>query len=97
VIAAIVYWNTVYMERAVGHLRSTGVAVADHLLAHISPLGWLHISLTRRLSLGAGRHRRRRFWTAQRLKPPQARRLTACSIFVRVSVFLRTNLEVTPL
>ena len=32
VIAAIVYWNTVYMERAVGHLRSTGVAVPDHLL-----------------------------------------------------------------
>jgi hypothetical protein len=42
----IVYWNTVYMERAVGHLRSTGVAVADHLLAHISPLVWSHISLT---------------------------------------------------
>ena len=45
VIAAIVYWNTVYMERAVGHLRSTGVAVPDHLLAHTSPLGWSHISL----------------------------------------------------
>jgi TnpA family transposase len=28
-IAAIVYWNTVYMQRAVGHLRSTGVAIAD--------------------------------------------------------------------
>ena len=26
--------------------RSTGVAVPDHLLAHTSPLGWSHISLT---------------------------------------------------
>ena len=45
-IAAIVYWNTVYMQRAVTHLRSTGVAVSDDLLAHTSPLGWSHISLT---------------------------------------------------
>ena len=45
-IAAIVYWNTVYMERAVAHLRMTGVTVPDHLLAHTSPLGWSHISLT---------------------------------------------------
>jgi hypothetical protein len=41
-----VYWNTVYLQRAVGHLKSTGVAVADHLLAHTSPLGWSHINLT---------------------------------------------------
>ena len=46
VIAAIVYWNTVYMERAVAHLKSTGVSVPDNLLAHTSPLGWSHISLT---------------------------------------------------
>ncbi len=46
VIAAIVYWNTVYMGRAVAHLRSTGGTVPDNLLAHTSPLGWSHISLT---------------------------------------------------
>ena len=46
VIAAIVHWNTVYMERAVAHLRSTGGTVPDELLAHTSPLGWSHISLT---------------------------------------------------
>ena len=45
-IAAIVYWNTVYMQRAVGHLTSTGVPVADHLLAHTSPLGWSPINMT---------------------------------------------------
>ena len=45
-IVAIVYWNTVHMERAVVYLRSTGVAVPDHLLAHTSPLSWSHISLT---------------------------------------------------
>ena len=46
VIAAIVHWNTVYMERAVAHLRSSGGTVPDELLAHTSPLGWSHISLT---------------------------------------------------
>lgn len=46
VIAAIVYWNTLYMSRAVDHLRATSMAVPDDLLAHVSPLGWRHISLT---------------------------------------------------
>jgi len=41
-----VNWNTVYMQRAVDHLTSTGVAVADHLLAHTSPLGWSPINVT---------------------------------------------------
>jgi len=34
------------MDRAVQHLRSTGVDVSDRLLAHVAPLGWSHISLT---------------------------------------------------
>ena len=46
VIAAIVYWNTIYMERAVHHLRSTGVSAPDTLLTHVAPLGWSHISLS---------------------------------------------------
>ncbi|MGK9171046.1 transposase [Inquilinus limosus] len=46
VIAAIVYWNTVYMERAAQHLRSAGIQAPDDLLAHVAPLGWEHISLT---------------------------------------------------
>ena len=40
------YWNTIYMDRAVRHLRSTGVDAPDYLLAHVAPLGWSHISLT---------------------------------------------------
>src|SRR3546814_10547983 len=40
VIAAIVYWNTIYMDAAAQHLRSTSVAVPDDLLAHTSPVGW---------------------------------------------------------
>ncbi|WP_436054300.1 Tn3 family transposase [Phenylobacterium sp. LjRoot225] len=39
-------WNTLYMDRAVEHLRSREVSVPDHLLAHLSPMGWAHISLT---------------------------------------------------
>lgn len=46
VIAAIILWNTVYLERAVQALRDRGVPVDDSLLPHLSPLGWEHINLT---------------------------------------------------
>lgn len=46
VVAAIVLWNTVYLERAVNALRAHGHAVDDDLLQHLSPLGWDHINLT---------------------------------------------------
>jgi hypothetical protein len=42
------------MARAVQHLRSNGISAPDDLLAHVAPLGWSHISLSGRLSLGAG-------------------------------------------
>ena len=44
--AAIVHWNTVYLDRAVQHLRAQGICVPDELLAHVAPLGWEHIALT---------------------------------------------------
>lgn len=44
--AAIVHWNTVYLNRAVQHLRAQGVHVPDDLLVHVAPLGWEHIALT---------------------------------------------------
>lgn len=46
VTAAIVYWNTLYLGRAVDTLRANGIEAPDELLAHTSPLGWRHISLT---------------------------------------------------
>ena len=46
VTAAIVLWNTVYLEKSVETLRKRGIEVDDHLLQHISPLGWDHIALT---------------------------------------------------
>ena len=46
VVAAIVLWNTVYLERAVQALRDAGQTIDDKLLPHLSPLGWEHINLT---------------------------------------------------
>ena len=46
VVAAIILWNTVYLERAVQALRESGQDIDDELLAHLSPLGWEHINLT---------------------------------------------------
>ena len=45
-VSAIVHWNTVYIERAVTHLRNARREIPDHLLKHISPLSWEHINLT---------------------------------------------------
>jgi TnpA family transposase len=46
VVAAIVLWNTVYLERAVKALREQGQVISHNLLAHLTPLGWEHINLT---------------------------------------------------
>jgi TnpA family transposase len=46
VTAAIVLWNTVYLERATAALRSNVQGVDDTLLQYLSPLGWEHINLT---------------------------------------------------
>jgi TnpA family transposase len=45
VTAAIILWNTVYLDRAVRHLRAEGVVIPDEVLAHVAPLGWEHIVL----------------------------------------------------
>ena len=45
VIAAIVYWNTSYMDKATDHLRRHGQLPDPSLLRHVSPLGWEHIVL----------------------------------------------------
>jgi len=46
ITAAIVLWNTVYIERAVSQLRADGEEINDDLLQYLSPLGWDHINLT---------------------------------------------------
>lgn len=45
VTAAIILWNTAYLQQAVSHLERYE-AIAPDLLRHISPLGWEHINLT---------------------------------------------------
>ena len=46
VVAAIVLWNTVYLERAVAAIRRNGQTISDETLTHLSPLKWEHINLT---------------------------------------------------
>ncbi|SHN08116.1 Transposase and inactivated derivatives, TnpA family [Chryseobacterium carnipullorum] len=46
VTAAIILWNTVYIEKAVEHLKEQGEEINDDLLQYLSPLGWEHIHLT---------------------------------------------------
>lgn len=44
--AAIILWNTVYIEKAVEHLKEQGEDIDEELLQYLSPLGWEHIHLT---------------------------------------------------
>lgn len=44
--AAIILWNTVYLDKAVEELREQGAPVNEGLLPHVAPLGWEHINLT---------------------------------------------------
>jgi len=46
VVAAIILWNTVYLEKAIQALQEHGKKVDDNLLRNLSPLGWEHINLT---------------------------------------------------
>jgi len=46
VVAAIVLWNTVNLDRAIASLRKRGTPIDPSLLPHLSPLGWSHINLT---------------------------------------------------
>lgn len=63
VTAAIVLWNTVYIERAIEALKRKGVEIDETLLTHLSPLGWEHINLTgdyiwrNNLKLAPGKYR----------------------------------------
>jgi TnpA family transposase len=45
-VAAIILWNTAYLQRAVDHLGDQGQHPAPGDLVHLSPLGWEHINLT---------------------------------------------------
>jgi len=46
VVSAIIYWNTVYMSRAVDSLRAEGHELPDSIIRHVSPQIWEHINLT---------------------------------------------------
>ncbi len=45
VVAAIILWNIVYLEKAVTEVRGKQ-DVPDEFLTYLSPLGWDHINLT---------------------------------------------------
>ena len=46
VVAAIILWNTVYLERAVDALSAQGRDLDQGLLKHVAPIHWHHINLT---------------------------------------------------
>jgi TnpA family transposase len=46
VVAAIILWNTAYLDRALQLLQKEGIAIPEDIPPHISPLGWEHITIT---------------------------------------------------
>lgn len=45
-VAAIILWNTRYLQGAIAALKRGGRPAGDDLVRHVAPLGWEHISLT---------------------------------------------------
>jgi TnpA family transposase len=45
-VAAIILWNTRYLQAALDALAASGTPAPPELLRHVAPLGWEHISLT---------------------------------------------------
>lgn len=43
--AIIIYWNTDHLAKSILQRQSAGLKTPEHLLRHISPLGWEHILL----------------------------------------------------
>jgi TnpA family transposase len=70
VVAAIILWNTVYLERAIHALKKHGQPVDENLLQHVSPLGWEHINLTG--DYVWRQNKRARKGTFRALRPPSA-------------------------
>lgn len=46
VTSAIIYWNTVQLERVIKQMRREGSTVDSGHIKYLSPLGWDHINLT---------------------------------------------------
>jgi hypothetical protein len=44
VTAAIILWNTVYLEKAIIALRKQGQHFDDACLQHIAPVHWNHVN-----------------------------------------------------
>jgi TnpA family transposase len=44
VVNAIAFWNTRYMQAALGQIREMGDEVLDEDVARLSPLKWRHIN-----------------------------------------------------
>lgn len=45
-VAAIILWNTRYLQAAFDAMRARGRTIPPELVGHVAPLGWEHISLT---------------------------------------------------
>jgi TnpA family transposase len=45
-VAAIILWNTRYLQAAFGTIRDRGNAAPPEMVRHVAPLGWEHIGLT---------------------------------------------------
>ena len=45
-VAAVILWNTRYLEAALGDLAQRGIDTRPELVRHIAPVVWEHISLT---------------------------------------------------
>jgi TnpA family transposase len=71
IVAAIILWNTVYLEKAVAYLKQDR-QIPEAYLKHISPVAWEHISLTGDYIWNLNLHVREDGFRPLRIFPQQA-------------------------
>ena len=93
VTAAIVYWNTLYMDRAVNHLRAAGQPAPDDLLAHVRAPRLEPYQLDGGLPLERTERRGRDLPAAAPQRPPARHRLSRVHALFDLPLFVAQTLR----
>jgi TnpA family transposase len=80
VVGAIILWNTVYLERAIGALGQQGRQVDESLLKHVAPVHWNHINLTDDYSWRQNKRVEKGGFRLLRIPPSEFRNIPSCRV-----------------
>ena len=96
VIAAITFWNSIYMDKAANHISKTSPLYDPALLPFTSPLGWDHIILSGDFDWHS-RAVERKIARPRHIRSPRNWGAGRVRNMFSLRVILRTNLPMGPI